>query len=623
MSYIGNSLQTAQPNYKIIDDISGSFNGVTTSFALLVGGLVPAPFPVSSQHCLISVGGVLQEPDPTGSAGYLLSGNNIVFSAAPSSGQSFFGTVLAGADYINVGGSFPDGTVSQPSITFDSDLNTGIFRSGADQLSITTSGTNRVTVNSSGNVGIGNTAMSSLADNDANDLVVGPGNANAGITVYTGTGNYGSLTFADGTSGDQDYRGSVVYHHNGDSMRFNTAASERLRILSDGTIATAALTATPGTVAAGSYIQHAANAGFFGNNGDAKFGSSANNPVLFQVNGSEKARIDTSGRLLLATTTAGYATFGDALTIERPTHCGMTLRGGTTSDTEIFFADGTTGAARYAGGIRYAHNTDHMQFTVNGAERVRIDTSGSVGIGISNPGAYHASANSLVTSGGITLANTSQGSIFFADSATGTGEYVGQISYSHTSDFMLFVTNTVERMRINSLGKVGIMAQANSDALAISSGQSSGTSYEYMRGMYGSTTAYAGTLSFRVFTNGNVQNTNNSYGQISDVKLKENIVDANSQWNDIKAVQVRNFNFKEETGNPTHTQIGVVAQELETVSPGLVYEIPDRDAEGKDLGTVTKAVNYSVLYMKAVKALQEAIAKIETLETKVAALEAG
>jgi hypothetical protein len=54
------------------------------------------------------------------------------------------------------------------------------------------------------------------------------------------------------------------------------------------------------------------------------------------------------------------------------------------------------------------------------------------------------------------------------------------------------------------------------------------------------------------------QNTNNSYGAISDLKLKENIVDASSQWDDLKALQVRNYNFKE---GQTHTQIGLVAQE--------------------------------------------------------------
>jgi hypothetical protein len=122
---------------------------------------------------------------------------------------------------------------------------------------------------------------------------------------------------------------------------------------------------------------------------------------------------------------------------------------------------------------------------------------------------------------------------------------------------------------------------------------------------------------FYVFGNGNVQNTNNSYGAISDLKLKENIVDANSQWDDLKALQVRNYNFKE---GQTHTQIGLVAQEVELVSPGLVSESPDRDEEGNDLGTVTKAVNYSVLYMKAVKALQEAMERIEALEADVAAL---
>ena len=120
------------------------------------------------------------------------------------------------------------------------------------------------------------------------------------------------------------------------------------------------------------------------------------------------------------------------------------------------------------------------------------------------------------------------------------------------------------------------------------------------------------------WSNGNVQNVNNSYTAISDIKLKENIVDANSQWDDLKALRVRNYNLKE---GETHTQIGLVAQEVEPISPGLVYETPDRDADGNDLGTTTKAVQYSVLYMKAVKALQEAMERIETLEAKVAALE--
>ena len=120
---------------------------------------------------------------------------------------------------------------------------------------------------------------------------------------------------------------------------------------------------------------------------------------------------------------------------------------------------------------------------------------------------------------------------------------------------------------------------------------------------------------------GDVTNANNSYGSISDSKLKENIVDANSQWNDLKAIKVRNFNFKTDSNTKL---LGVVAQEVETISPALVSESIDRDSEtNEDLGTKTKSVKYSVLYMKAVKALQEAMTRIETLEAKVAALESA
>ena len=150
----------------------------------------------------------------------------------------------------------------------------------------------------------------------------------------------------------------------------------------------------------------------------------------------------------------------------------------------------------------------------------------------------------------------------------------------------------------------------------VASSGAAGVSANLILGKHSATSVFSGTTSFVVRTNGNVINTNNSYGSISDAKLKENVVDAGSQWSDLKALQVRKYNFKE---GQTHTQIGLVAQEVELVSPGLVSESPDRDAEDNDLNTVTKSVNYSVLYMKAVKALQEAMERIETLEARLTA----
>ena len=68
-------------------------------------------------------------------------------------------------------------------------------------------------------------------------------------------------------------------------------------------------------------------------------------------------------------------------------------------------------------------------------------------------------------------------------------------------------------------------------------------------------------------SDGDVQNKNNSYGQISDQRLKQDIVDAASQWDDIKAVQVKKFRFKDAVANlgsdNVPLQIGVIAQDLE------------------------------------------------------------
>ena len=139
MPYIGNNLRSNN-DYKAIDDISSSFNGSTQDFALLVGGSAPVPFPKYETQLLISVGGVIQEPDHSGGTGFKLSGTNIRFSSAPAAGESFFGVIFAAADYLNAGGTFPDGTTTVPSITLSDDTDTGIFRSGSGLVSIAANG---------------------------------------------------------------------------------------------------------------------------------------------------------------------------------------------------------------------------------------------------------------------------------------------------------------------------------------------------------------------------------------------------------------------------------------------------------------------------------------------------
>ncbi len=93
MAYIGNSPANVG-NYQIIDDISSSFNGVLTTFALATNSV--AITPTKAGQVLISINGVLQEPDNTGTDGFKVSASNVVFSSAPASGDTFWG-VFQGA----------------------------------------------------------------------------------------------------------------------------------------------------------------------------------------------------------------------------------------------------------------------------------------------------------------------------------------------------------------------------------------------------------------------------------------------------------------------------------------------------------------------------------------------
>ena len=125
-----------------------------------------------------------------------------------------------------------------------------------------------------------------------------------------------------------------------------------------------------------------------------------------------------------------------------------------------------------------------------------------------------------------------------------------------------------------------------------------------------------GSAKIAIYGNGNIQNTNNSYGSLSDIKLKENIVDATPKLDDLMQVKIRNYNLKTD---PNHKQIGVIAQELETVFPALVEDTPDRDEEGNALETTTKQVKYSVFVPMLIKAIQELNAKVTALETQLGA----
>jgi len=196
---------------------------------------------------------------------------------------------------------------------------------------------------------------------------------------------------------------------------------------------------------------------------------------------------------------------------------------------------------------------------------------------------------------------------------------------------MQFFTNRggpTEVMRLTSQGMLDIKGNNNNvsgmNALTVRLGSNCNntSSYGYVLETGGSNKCF-------IYGNGNIVNTNNSYGPISDIKLKENIVDTTPKLNDLMKIRIVNYNLKASLGYNSNKQIGVIAQELEQIFPGLVDETEDfkevkiTDEEGnintekQYLGTTTKSVKMSVFVPMLIKAMQEQQAQIEELKALI------
>jgi len=273
VAYIGTQPLAGQ--YRKLDDISSGFNSATTSFTTSVGGTnVTAGSP---QQLLVSLGGVIQQP----TTDYTVNTSTIIFTTAPASGLSFFAILMGDALNTSVpaDGSITSaklagslsvglaaGSASTPSLFFTGDLNTGIYSPGADQVAITTNGvervewgTSEVVFNDGGanyDFRIEGDTNSSLFFVDASAEAVGigvtdPGSWNAnyngpmavigstsnsacGLVLLTSSTGNSRLDFSQGSGAFGQARGSIVYNHSNDSVAFSTDNTERARIDSSG-----------------------------------------------------------------------------------------------------------------------------------------------------------------------------------------------------------------------------------------------------------------------------------------------------------------------------------------------------------------------------------------------------
>ena len=517
------------------------------------------------------------------------------------------------------------GSASAPTFSFTADPNTGVYSPGADQLAVTTGGTGRLFIDSSGRLlagtstarsnffgttlssitqiegtgGAGGRGALSVINNDVSNnppyvLLGRSGAATLGSNAAVVNGSrLGTLTFhgADGTSfieaatvagevdstpGANDMPGRLVFSTTADGA---ASPTERLRITSAGLVGVG--TSSPGEILA---INGASNAearlkiqnqtttiGYLGSHLGIVGSGNANDLILstggatnltFGINTVEKVRIDSSGRLLVGTSSSPSG-----------------------------------GSGQYAKIVTQG-------YVGNDA------AEGSIAIQRGNVASNITTGQAI---GNITF-NDSAGQAFgqiycYADANAGTSDYPGRLVFSTTADG---AASPTEAVRITSAQDL-MLSQSGS-------------------GIFVGTTADGafriGRSSFAVST-GTLYIGNAAIQVSSDVRLKENIKDTSLDALDaISKIKVKDFTWKDPSDTSHNNRnargkwTGLIAQELVEVLP-FVVNAPRKEEDGlidhdnESIWTLDQSQLCPVL----IKAIQQQQAIIASLEARLTALE--
>ena len=410
--------------------ISSGDTGSVTSAMIADGAIVNADINASAEIAVSKLANgtarQLLQTDAAGS-GVEFTSNIDVPGTLDVTGAATLDSTLGVTGLISADGKvkFPAGSASAPSFYSGTDTNTGLYFSAADEVSITTGGTQRVVVDSSGRLLVGTTSGTyniESASSNALKLVNG--------STY-------DLRFVDQNSLTN------IYSYGSQDLSINTRYSNNIR---------------------------------------------------FKTNDGERMRIDSSGRVLIGTTTAGAFTNRRLSIATSSGTTALELRSATDGDSRIVFTDSTSSSdtGAYKGQIAYDQTSDYMSFNTNGNnERLRIDSSGNVGIGTSSPSApLHVSQNAaqialfqrpsgssnvtVKSSASTTLKLDGTDSILaFVNAGGATPSYT--IGRDNTDNTLRISQNssapgTNDLVTINSSGNVGIGTTSPSRILHVNSG---------------------------------------------------------------------------------------------------------------------------------------------------------
>jgi hypothetical protein len=476
----------------------------------------------------------------------------------------------------------------------------------------------RMRITSTGNVGIGTTTPDALLS------VNGVASFGDGTALLPSIANFGDLN-------------TGMWFPAADTIAFSEGGVEAMRIDSSGNVGIG--TTSPGTDFGKVLHISGASAATATTGGSRLFytgtNASGNWSVYDGTAAAYRAVIDSSGNVGIGTSSPSSQS-GDANTLvvgSGSGNKGLTIYSGTTSNGAIRFSDGTSGADTYRGQIDYDHNDNSLKFVTDTSERMRIDSSGNVGIGTTSPNSYAGQTALTINSSGVARVDLDV-SDTIVGTLTGESTYVGLFSQGASTTLRLGTNNT-ERMRIDSSGNVGIGTSSPTARLSVADSKTGTEASPHLvilgNGYTGNhwldTSAYyigqnSNARLLRIYSGSNeavgvelgVGAT--SFGTYSDERLKKDITDLTNGLNKILALRPVNFKYKSDADD-YRNRIGIIAQSI----VGQVDEALDETKITADDETQYYNVRYQDLIPVLVKGIQEQQTQIQELEAKITALE--
>ena len=349
-------------------------------------------------------------------------------------------------------------TISTPTLTGGVGIADSIFHTGddntqirfpaADTFTVETAGSERIRVTSAGLVGIGSDTPSRMLVVSGADPIIRSEDSD-NVSDFAEFKQLTGVLYIDTRNGASD--GTIVFRGVGGG-----SATEKLRIDSAGDMG---LGVTPNNVGSqrtlhikgpsgeGAAIRLQDNGDtadsddfwVYKNSSAAYLRVNGTDPLRFYLNGAERMQLDSSGRLSIANDTPGSFDAGaDDLVIGSSSgDRGITIYTGSSDQGNLYFADGTSGAQQYAGGINYGHSDNQLRFLSNGSTRMRLDSSGRLLHGVTSSSSnisavFQGNSDNSASAAGILLQRGTAtpadgaelGNLYFADSAAGTGAII-------------------------------------------------------------------------------------------------------------------------------------------------------------------------------------------------------